>query len=71
MHIYTKVITTLDRTPITRLSDHHCVSAHGMHVELDNPYSGFLRQFRRTRVIKRLESVSRTFFCRTLQHLSS
>ena len=33
-----------------------------MHVELDNPYSGFLRQFRRTRVIKRLASVSRTFF---------
>ena len=29
-----------------------------MHVELDNPYSGFLRQFRRTRVIKRLASVS-------------
>ena len=33
-----------------------------MHMELDNHYSGFLRQFRRTRVIKRLVSVSRTFF---------
>ena len=29
-----------------------------MHVKLDNPYSGFLRQFRRTRAIKRLASVS-------------
>ena len=32
-----------------------------MHVELDNPYSGYLRQFRRTHVIKRLASVSRIF----------
>ena len=35
-----------------------------MHMELDNQYSGFLRQFRRTRANKRLASVSRTFFCR-------
>ena len=38
-----------------------------MHVELDNPYSGFLRQFQRTRVIKRLASVSRAF----LQHFTA
>ena len=42
-----------------------------MHVELDSPYSGFLRQSRRTRVIKRLASVSRTFFWRILPHLRS
>ena len=33
-----------------------------MHVELDNPYSGFLRQVGIINVIKRLASVSRTFF---------
>ena len=30
-----------------------------MHVEPENPYSGFLRPFRRTRVIESLASVSR------------
>ena len=33
-----------------------------MHVEPENPYSGFMRQFRRTRAIESLASVSRTFF---------
>ena len=40
-----------------------------MHVEPEYPYSGFLGQFRRTRVIECLASVSRTFFCRILPHL--
>ena len=42
-----------------------------MHVKLDNPYPGFLRQFRRTRAIKRLASVSITFFCRIIPNLRS
>ena len=42
-----------------------------MHVKLDNPYSGFLRQFRRTRAIKRLASVSIAFFCRIFPNLRS